>query len=670
MLAGDRLVTVGEGEVEVAHEALLREWPRLRAWLERGRRRAAACTATCATAARDWDAGGRDAGELYRGARLAAASGVVRPPTTPELNASERAFLAAEPRGERALAAPPARGARGRRGAARARPSSPASSRSSSAAARATQAIAAEPSAWARARSSRTTSTARCCWRVRAWRSTTRCRRAATCSPRCSRAPPRWASCAATASRSRPSSSAPTSARSPPAPTPTRSPVRHADAAARGHARGRRPATHSSTDLAFSPDGRRLAVGYDCAGRGRRGVRSSAAAVVVARTSPPTAGCSDRTRILARRRGRSTSSSPASSRIRHQGPAVLMRFDARTGAARLGPVPINRAGMHVADDHERRAPPGGRRGRRDRGARCAEPARPDSAGRSAAAAPPQYWPTALAPDDRTVAIGGEDGSVRLLDLETGEQRAALGRHVAEVFGARFTPDGRTLVTTGADGDVILWDVAAATTAARRCPGNPGACSRPRSRATAATLYTAGPGAAVFIWDLAGTRRLGRAVQHRRAQPPSADSPRSRRSGVPRAQLRRPPDRQRSRRWRRQHRRRAHACPTAVRSRSSPTGPVHGLALRAPQPPPGRDRPERLPRTRRRRPRTRDRAPLRPPGDVLPPAISADGRLLVTGSGDEHRPPVVPPGGLRPVGAPLHFDRPASSDVQVSPDGRR
>ena len=37
----------------------------------------------------------------------------------------------------------------------------------------------------------RGTSTARCCWLVRAWRSTTRCRRAATCSPRCSSAPRR-----------------------------------------------------------------------------------------------------------------------------------------------------------------------------------------------------------------------------------------------------------------------------------------------------------------------------------------------------------------------------------------------------------------------------------------------------------------------------------------------
>ena len=34
VLADDRLVTIGAGEVEVAHEALLREWPRLRGWIQ------------------------------------------------------------------------------------------------------------------------------------------------------------------------------------------------------------------------------------------------------------------------------------------------------------------------------------------------------------------------------------------------------------------------------------------------------------------------------------------------------------------------------------------------------------------------------------------------------------------------------------------------------------
>ena len=58
-------------------------------------------------------------------------------------------------------------------------------------------------SASAPRRSPRTTSTARCCSRARAWRWTTRCRRAATCSPRCSRARPRSACCTATATGDR-----------------------------------------------------------------------------------------------------------------------------------------------------------------------------------------------------------------------------------------------------------------------------------------------------------------------------------------------------------------------------------------------------------------------------------------------------------------------------------
>jgi WD40 repeat protein len=71
-LADARLVTVGEGFVEVAHEALLREWPRLRGWIEEdaeGRRLHRHIT----EAATEWDAAGRDQGELYRGTRLAGA---------------------------------------------------------------------------------------------------------------------------------------------------------------------------------------------------------------------------------------------------------------------------------------------------------------------------------------------------------------------------------------------------------------------------------------------------------------------------------------------------------------------------------------------------------------------------------------------------------------------
>jgi DNA-binding SARP family transcriptional activator/WD40 repeat protein len=65
-----RLITVGDGNVELSHEALVREWPRYRAWLDEdqtGRR----IHDHLIAAAREWDAGARDTGELYRGARLA-----------------------------------------------------------------------------------------------------------------------------------------------------------------------------------------------------------------------------------------------------------------------------------------------------------------------------------------------------------------------------------------------------------------------------------------------------------------------------------------------------------------------------------------------------------------------------------------------------------------------
>jgi WD40 repeat protein len=67
-----RLLTIGDGEVEVAHEALLREWPRFTAWLEESQQERR-FRAHLAASAREWAARERDPAELYRGARLASA---------------------------------------------------------------------------------------------------------------------------------------------------------------------------------------------------------------------------------------------------------------------------------------------------------------------------------------------------------------------------------------------------------------------------------------------------------------------------------------------------------------------------------------------------------------------------------------------------------------------
>ena len=86
-----RLLTRDGPWIEVAHEALLREWPRLRSWLEedqvgqRVRQRVVAATQT-------WDANGRDASELLRGSALDAALewSAARPD---DVTDRERAFL-------------------------------------------------------------------------------------------------------------------------------------------------------------------------------------------------------------------------------------------------------------------------------------------------------------------------------------------------------------------------------------------------------------------------------------------------------------------------------------------------------------------------------------------------------------------------------------------------
>ena len=92
-LAAARLLTVSDGHVEVAHEALFREWPRLRTWLVEdaaGR----AVQRRLAVAAAEWHADGREASALWTGTRLASGLEVLgaRPD---ELTPTEHEFLEA-----------------------------------------------------------------------------------------------------------------------------------------------------------------------------------------------------------------------------------------------------------------------------------------------------------------------------------------------------------------------------------------------------------------------------------------------------------------------------------------------------------------------------------------------------------------------------------------------
>ncbi|MFD7714165.1 hypothetical protein, partial [Streptomyces sp. NPDC059786] len=92
-LARARLITVDDGLVDLAHEALITGWPRLNAWLEADRDRLR-LHRRLTDDATIWHTLHHDPGALYRGTRLAAAETAFPPPVRPaELTPLETDFL-------------------------------------------------------------------------------------------------------------------------------------------------------------------------------------------------------------------------------------------------------------------------------------------------------------------------------------------------------------------------------------------------------------------------------------------------------------------------------------------------------------------------------------------------------------------------------------------------
>ncbi|CAM3417489.1 PD40 domain-containing protein [Kibdelosporangium persicum] len=64
---------------------------------------------------------------------------------------------------------------------------------------------------------------------------------------------------------------------------------------------------------------------------------------------------------------------------------------------------------------------------------------------------------AYSPDGKTIAYTSADDTVLLWDVERRTVSARLTGHLAGVRAVAFSPDSRTLATAGADGTIILWD---------------------------------------------------------------------------------------------------------------------------------------------------------------------------------------------------------------------
>ena len=507
-LADQRLLTKGADTVEVAHEALLREWPRLRGWLEedvQGR----VLHRHLIDAAHEWDAAGRDPGELYRGARLTGALDWARDHDG-DLNQLEREFLdASRAAAEREVAEARRRAEREARTSRRLR-----GLLAGLAAVLAMALVAGGLALSLRGRAERQALVA----------DAGRLGALALTEDQLDRSLllARQAVALDDSLESRGDLLA----------TLLRSPA--ATAILRGHLDGinpidlspdgrllamgdgggrveifdvrrRRPlpgnippAGTPINDLAFSPDGSLLAAANSDGLVQLWDVRTT-----TLHHQLRTALYAGVVQFSADGQTLVTFSADKADTPSGFGNSFLTRWDVKSGRRLTGPVRVSSFGGEVLIP----TPDGARLvtlSEAEVVVVAAETLHPIRR----VPRTPRLGLAALHPDGRTLALGLEGGAVELLDLSTGRRRT-LGRQETGVIAVEFSPDGATLATGGVDGKVMIWDVPSGQVR-ETFEGHEGRIGIRGLRFSrdGRTLYSAGP-SSVIAWDVAGSDRLGR-----------------------------------------------------------------------------------------------------------------------------------------------------------------
>ncbi len=494
-LTESRLVTVDEGTVEVAHEALLREWPRLRGWLEEdaeGRR----LHQHLIQAAEQWEASGRDPAELYRGARLASALDWAAGHDA-ELNELERDFLDASNEASEREAE------RQRRTNRRLR------TLLAGVGLLLAAAIVAGVIALSERQGARSAATVADAERLGAQALSEerldQALRLATAGVALDDSVATRSSLLSTLLR-RPAAIGVLSPTGEELPALALSPdgetlaVSDADGTVTlfdtetQEVLGDHQAPATAYVIAFDPQGDSLAVAEDShATGGTLEILDAATGRVRSSTSLAAGqGFAPLGIVIYAPDGRSLFVPYV------RGDSLfLRRYDARRGTPLGKPVRVG-----VVDIPPGVTPDGRLLVHADRGVKALDA----ESLRVIRRYPVRGSASAVSPDGRTLGIEAPDGGLGLLDLASGRVRTLTGAGAGAPEA--FSPDGRILSTAEDDGSVILWDVEEGVPI-ETLEGHRGVTETHAFSPDGRILYTAGNDGRVIIWDVAGNRRLGR-----------------------------------------------------------------------------------------------------------------------------------------------------------------